>query len=211
MTPPTTLLCGATLLATLGTASAQERPRNIYPTHDVAITYTVTDARRNSTSTVEMHWRDGGQEARVDLPGSTYAIVNRGADQAMLVMPRQRVVMEIPLSATPVSEFLPDGGSSSGSTEFTRGGSDTVLGRRCTIWTLRNARGTASVCLTDDGVVLRAEGHANDGEGGAVLASAVHYGPQPQSLFTPPPDLPKLDLPPSVGKLLMAPQEKAPG
>ena len=154
-----------------------------------------------------MHWRAGGQQARIDLPDGTYAIADRGADQAMLVMPHQRVVMAIPLSATPVSEFLPDSNAA-----FTRGGSDTVAGYRCTIWTLRNARGTASACITEDGVVLRANGRANDGEGGTVLASAVRYAPQPRALFVPPPDLPRLDLPPNVGKLLMAPQSsKAPG
>ena len=64
MTTKTILLGGATLLALASAAQAQERPRNIFPTRDVAVTYTVTDARRNSSSTVEMHWRGGGQEAQ---------------------------------------------------------------------------------------------------------------------------------------------------
>jgi hypothetical protein len=201
MTGRSALLGGAFFIATLGAAAAQERPANIFPAHDVAITYTVIDDQRNTSSVIDMHWHQGGQQARIDLPGNTYAIVDRGADRAMLVMPRQHVVMAIPLSATPVAEFLPDQNA-----QFTRGGSDTVAGHRCDLWTLRNAQGTASVCLTADGVVLRAQGKAKDGESGGVMATAVNYAPQPEALFIAPPDLPKVELSPQMGKLLTTPQ-----
>jgi hypothetical protein len=204
MTGRSALLGGAMLIAASGAcrpAGAQERPLNIYPAHDVAITYTVIDDQRNTSSVVDMHWRGGGQEARVDLPGGTYAVVDRGSDLASLVLPRQHIVMQIRLSATPVAEFLPDQ-----SAEFTRGGSDTVIGHRCDLWTLRNANGTASVCLTADGVVLRAQGKAKDGEAGGVIATAVNYVPQPQGLFTAPADFPKLDLSQQMSRMLTTPQ-----
>ena len=199
-----TLLLGLVLpvagLALCAAAAAQEQPRHIFPTRDVAITYTIIDQQKNNGSQVAMHWKAGGQEARVDLPGNTYAIVDRGTDRAMLVMPRQHIVMQIPLSGTPIPGYLPDR-----TAQFTRGGSDTVAGYRCSVWTLRNQQGTATVCLTEDGVVLRAHGQTNDGRSGGVLANSVSFETQPQGLFTPPPDFPKVNLPPLTGKLPVGP------
>ncbi len=87
------------------------------------------------------HWKAGGEQVRVDLPGDNTVIVDRAADAAMLVMPRQHLVMQMPITGSPVAEFIP-----SRTAEFTRGGSDTVAGYRCTIWRLRSERAARRRC-----------------------------------------------------------------
>jgi hypothetical protein len=72
-----------------------------------------------------------------------------------------------------------------GECTYVRRGEDTVAGQACTEWeTLDHDRRKASVCITADGVLLRAStaGQAQ------VSAISVQYAPQDPAVFQIPPD-----------------------
>ncbi len=196
------MLASATLAGSLSgaPASAQDAPPHIWPTRDVTVTYAVIDQQQNRSTTIAMHWKAGGTQARIDLPGGSYAIVDRAGDLGMLVLPRQKTVMRIPLSATPIGAMLPENAAG-----FVHGGSDTVAGHRCDLWSLHNAQGDASVCLTADGVVLRAQGKSAQGGSGGVIANVVTYGPIPRALLEPPADFARINLPAAAATMMMPP------
>jgi hypothetical protein len=79
--------------------------------------------------------------------------------------------------------------------KFTRTGTDTVAGLSCTMWNVVSPRAAGSVCVTADGVMLSGEGKSHDGSVSGIQATAVTYGPQPASLFAPPPDFKQIKLP----------------
>ena len=78
---------------------------------------------------------------------------------------------------------------------FTRRGTETIAGLKCTVWDISARDGGGSACMTDDGVMLR--GRGTDGKGG-IEATSVKYGTQPAALFKPPAGYSKLDVPPTA-------------
>jgi hypothetical protein len=77
---------------------------------------------------------------------------------------------------------------------FSRHGRATVAGRPCTEYAVQSSRGHGTVCLTDDGVALRANGEVN-GRSGSFTAVGVDYGAIPPHQFQVPPGYFQLALP----------------
>ena len=76
----------------------------------------------------------------------------------------------------------------------TRRGEEVVAGLPFTDLAVRSPRGAGTVCLTEDGVTLRADGEV-DGRRGAFTASSVSYGPQQDGLFRVPPEYMQFSMP----------------
>jgi hypothetical protein len=147
------------------------------PARDVDITYQLGSAN-GAPLQERLRWNVTAQRLRVDPPTpGLYVIIDLRARRMDMVRSSDRSVIE---AAAPASVAgLPDDAAASAQRE----GEETVAGLLCTDWAMRDSAGQpTTVCLTDDGVLLRARA------GGQTLLTAteVHYGPSEPALFTPP-------------------------
>jgi len=169
------------LLASLAApAAAQDAPPNLLPTRDVAVTYRVTEASEPPTET-RMAWSVRTDRLRVDPPGGTeWMLLDRAAGTAAVVTESSRTVATIPASAAArMSRLVPEGAT------FARRGPARVADTPCTEWTMTVPQGTSTVCLTEDGVLLRSLDGTGD-EAFRMEAVRVLYDP-PADLFAVPP------------------------
>ena len=161
------------LLAT--PAMAQSRPTG-FPTRDVTVAYQIQNGHHITIafSAVTRRLRVSGMAA----PGG-YAIVERDGDAMFLVMPQQRVAMR-----TTEPPAMHDALTMRAFSGFARAGGATVAGLACTVWKVHSARGDGDICVTGDGVLLRAR---RSGTGGAeetlLQATKVTYRALPDTAF----------------------------
>lgn len=188
--PP--ILALALGLAAALPAAAQDHPPVMQPARDVTVEYHVagvTQGERRS-DTVRMSFTDRGMKLRIEPVGQPgYSIMDRTAGRMFIVMAPQHAYMEVPYDPKRVMAF--DDKDST----FTRRGTDTIAGIGCTIYDTRRQEYSGQVCLSDDGLLLRAKSDNSAQAGGGLEATRVTYGPQPASLFVPPPDFQKMDVP----------------
>lgn len=174
----TMAIAGALVCAGLAfPACADDRPLTV-PTRDVDVTYAMTglDAQGKSVAlTQRMRWDAEAGRLRVDPPaGGVYMLMDYHAHRLMAVRDAQRSVLEMPADAASVAPGL------SRATSFQRQGDDTVAGLSCTDWVTQDSSGQATmVCLTTDGVLLRAKNATRV----LVEASSVTFGPIDPSVF----------------------------
>jgi hypothetical protein len=191
-------------------ALAQERP-TMLPTRDVMVTYRASGPAPASPGAsapgasgpaatrqqdMKVAIMAGGKLMRIEALGGGaaaggYVIVDRDAQRMTMVITQDRRYMEMPANDAVSRGFLLNE-----SMTFARRGLETVAGVKCTLWDVTSKEGAGSVCVTDDGVMLRARGQ--DGRG-ALEATAVQYAPQPASLFRPPADFAKIEMPGGAG------------
>lgn len=167
--------------------AAQARPE-LHPTRDVVVQYHVTGPRGpNDSGEVKVYYAEHGQRMRIEPAGRPgYMIVDRSAARMDMVMPAQHIYVDLPYDPKTLMNFEDK------DARFTRHGTDTVAGLRCTVYEVESRGHTGQICLTDDGVMLRAKGNDPQRQG-MLEAISVQYGPQPASLFAPPPGYQKLD------------------
>jgi hypothetical protein len=181
------------VLLALGATSAEaDTNPPILPTQDVAVSYNLaTPGRADQTYLLE--YSAAGQLARITNPNpGTVFLVNLPAGTAQLVVPMLHAIVEAPdLSA--ITQQI----SSAASARFTALGPGDYAGRPCEKYLILNAQGTATACLTPDGVALYV--HGQDANGSAtVTATSVTYAPQPPNDFQPPSGFSQITLPPGA-------------
>ncbi len=169
------LLAAALCLAAAG-VRAEDRPL-LVPTRDVDVVYrmpTPPGAADRPGPTQRLRWRVAERRLRVDPPGEgVFMIVDYAARRMQMVQVGPREVIDMP---TPpgLGDAAPSGA------RFERLGEDTVAATSCTEWRTTDMQGSATtVCLTRDGVLLRAASR------GSVMieATKVRYEPQDMVLF----------------------------
>ncbi len=172
----------ALLMAATTPAWAQDRPAAIFPTRDVSVTYRATD-----NQTLTMSWLTNGQLLRVDMPQAQgAAIVDQAKQSVMVVMDAQRMVMELPAGAGgPGGMQIPT--APGANARFTREGTETIAGLQCTNWRYAEGNRSGRACVTNDGVLLRANGGDGAGNAGGITATEVRFGPQDPARFRAPP------------------------
>lgn len=182
------------LLATLpATARGQDGPR-IQPSRDVAVTYRLEGDAASAVpggvpGALRLSWDAAGQRLRAEPEGRTQAvIVDLRAHSAQMVDATLRSALTLPVRDADLQPLTLDGA------RLTRRGDAVVAGLPCTDWAVQSPRGAGTVCLTADGVALRAEGEV-DGRRGSFTASSVSYGPQRDELFRVPADYMQFSLP----------------
>jgi len=180
------------LLAAASSAVAQDRPM-LQPSRDVTITYRVEGAAASAIpggidGPLRLSWDAAHQRLRaeaeghpqavlVDLPNHTATMLDNAMRAAVALPVRERDLQPLTLAGT----------------RLTRRGAGNVAGMACTNWDVESHRGAGTVCLTADGVALRADG-AVDGHKGSFTATSVRYGEVAPGLFTAPPGYFALDL-----------------
>ena len=174
-----TALLAVALLGPAGPALAQARPPYA-PTRDVTISYRVT-APGQPASEVRIASRAGGTPMRVDLlTEGTYLLFDRGAGVMTMVVPEERMALDLPLAAGQQDFVLND------RMRFVRRGTDAVAGLGCTVWDVTLAGERSTACVSEDGVMLRLVGRREGGGRSVMEASAVVFGPHADDLFRPP-------------------------
>lgn len=175
MRPILAAFLGSALLAfPVPQAAAQQKA----PTRDHAVTYRMQHEGR--TAEMRVYFSAATRRQRVEMADAGMAMIHDLPGRRMLMLNEQmRMVMELPVNAQQGQPMLavPD------DMTLTRTGADTVAGHRCTTYraTQRGAdRGT--VCVTDDGIMLRADLSQGDRRG-TMEATSLSLAPQPAALF----------------------------
>lgn len=173
------------LLALLATpALAEDRPL-VSPSRDVDVVYVM--AGPEAPLAQRLRWGVALGKLRVDPPSpGMFVIIDTASHVMQTVREGDRSVLEMPAGGV-LPGAAPDAG-------FTRAGEAAFAGLSCTQWRTRDAAGReVLVCLTADGVLLRAEAD------GLVLlqAARVSFAPQPEQVFRVPPDYRKIISPPA--------------
>ncbi len=165
------------------------------PTRDVAVTYALTAPNR-APANYQLRYDAADQTARIDAPGY-YVLGNLPSGHAELILPGMNALVQAPdFSALTSQIYNADGAS------FTPLGPGHYAGLDCEKYLVLDKNGTGTVCLTPSGVVLHFAGHNKQGAA-EVTALSVTYAPQPAELFTPPPGLTPLNLPPGAVQALL--------
>ncbi len=155
-------------------ALAQDKPA-ITPQRDVDVTYSIASpAPGGPPLSQRMRWSVATGRLRVDPPArDMYMVVDYRTRRMMVVRPSDRAVLDLDASGTGLPGAPSDG-------QFTRQTADRIVGLPCTNWQTLDAAGQmAVICLTADGVMLRASR-----EGQVLLeATGVTYGPQDTAAF----------------------------
>lgn len=161
------------------------------PTRDVAVTYEL-NAPGRAPEDYRLFYNAAGQKARVDAPAGYYLLGDLPAGRAELVLPGLHALVQAPDFSAITAQIYNAGGA-----HFTALGPGHYAGLACTRYLVRDKNGSATACLTPNGVILHFAGH--DARGSAeVTALSVSYAPQPAALFVPPPGLTPLNLPPGA-------------
>jgi len=185
-------VAAAGLLATTA-AAAQDRPL-IQPSRDVSVTYRVEGAAESvvpggASNALRLSWDAAGQRLRAEPEGRSQAIiVDLRAHSAQVVDTVLRSALTLPVRDSDLQPLTLEGA------RLTRRNEAVVAGLPCTNWAVQSSRGAGTVCLTTDGVALRADGDV-DGRHGTFTASNVSYGPVRDELFRVPAEFMQLSLP----------------
>ena len=160
---------------------AQERPV-LQPTQDVAITYRLDGAAADilpggPAGALRLFWDAQGQRMRLEADGRPQALlVDLQARGAQIVDSGLRSYVALPVRDAEMQAITLSGA------QMIRRGTETVAGLTCTVWGVQSPRGNGTVCMTADGVALRATGDV-DGRRGGFTAMDVRYAEQPSRLF----------------------------
>ncbi|WP_133293092.1 hypothetical protein [Dankookia rubra] len=186
-------ILAATSFAALA-AAAQERPP-FSPTRDVAVTYRVENDKQPTNA--RLAWSAELRALRADLPAGTpasfggiplppgaWVVVDLRAGRAFAADDRTGLVIDLPQLAVRAQA----GERALAGARAHREGTSRVAGLPCTVWRLEPparspGRRSVRVCLTTDGVPLRAE---EEGRRARAEATSIVYGPQNATRFQPP-------------------------
>jgi hypothetical protein len=163
----------AALLGALPLApQAQDRPV-LFPQRDVTITYRLPD----NAGEMQVSWLAARRLMRTDMPGGMgFGVMDLQTGTGFMAMPQQRLIMDIPRGQFQGRTLAP-----SERARFAREGQDRIAGIPCTVWRVEDQGEATRVCMTADGISLRAEGinRANS----RVEATAVTYAVQDPARF----------------------------
>ncbi len=162
------------------TAHAEDRPLT-QPTRDVDIIYRV--AGPDAPLEQRLRWGISQGKLRVDPPSpGLYMVIDTQTHVMQAVREGDHSVVQIDGGAQGLPGAAPAG-------RFTRGDAAVVVGLGCTQWQTTDISGhKVTICMTADGVMLRAEAD------GVVLAEAttVLFATLPEAVFRVPSDYKKI-------------------
>lgn len=183
-------------------AAAPDRPA-LVPAREASVLYRVTNA---DTAPIEVRVTTaaGGSPMRLDMPDRSYMLVNAAAHSMAMVVPDEQTVLNLPYQDGPQTHFqLND------RMRFTRRAPGTVASVRCTTWdvVVDNARGT--MCISEDGIMLRSLGVDETGRRNLIEAVSVSYAPATADEFVPPADFSQMAATPD-GPVPVGPSQALP-
>lgn len=166
------------------------------PTRDVQVDYTLSGTGQ-APQNYQLSYNAQHQLARVDSPNGFFVLADLPRGEATLVVPALHAIVSAPDFSALTAEISQADGAN-----FSPLGQGHYAGLACRNYLVTGQHGSATACLTRDGVVLHFVGH--DAHGGAdVTATSVNFGPQPADGFVPPPGFAPLNLPPGAVAALL--------
>ncbi len=179
----------ASLLLAATPALSQDRPQ-ISPTRDVTVAYRMLgEASRGAPQGMTVAWQAATGMMRTDMPGGMgWMVADTRRGRAFMVMEQMRMVMDIPAAQAMAAQAAP------ARARFRREGTASVAGLSCTVWSVQDGDSQGRSCITDDGVMLRAEG-AHQGRSGGLEAVRVAYGAVDAARFQRPQGYQTMQLP----------------
>nr|WP_321986494.1 hypothetical protein [uncultured Lichenicoccus sp.] len=188
------LLAALALIVGSATGAADAANPFVTPQRDVDVTYLIAGPRASPARTApsalqppsvmsqRMRWSASLWSQRLEPAGNAYMITDYRARRILVVDPRRAIATLLPLPATqPGGGVQAPGARATG--RYDRLGEDAVAGISCTEWRTADDAGADSViCLTPDGVLLR----ARHGAQVLLVASRVSYAAQDPALFAAP-------------------------
>ena len=170
-------------------AAAQDKPV-LAPTRDATIDYKVEGRGNTGPQSLRMMFTAGGKKMRIDMPGQPgFVVMDRTAGRMMIVMADARRYMEQPMPPGQQGAF-----DLSENHSFTRKGTETIAGQRCTVWESKGEH-AGTGCVTDEGLVLRGESVTPDGRQSKLIATAVSLAPIAATSFEAPAGFTKMEMP----------------
>jgi hypothetical protein len=163
-------------------AAAQDRPANLLPTRDVALTYRILGVQAqpgHGAPTIGIAYLAAEGKMRVEMgaviPGmNAWGLTDMRSGRSDVVLENLRTVIPNP-GGQDLSRAL----RMAEGARMTRGDAATVAGQRCTNWRWENEGQRGTSCLTADGVMLRAVNEAGQG----MEATEVGYAAQDAARF----------------------------
>jgi hypothetical protein len=168
------------------------------PMRDVAVQYTLATAGQAPQS-YQLNYNAAGQLARVESPSGYYVLANLPAGQAQVVVPALHAIVQAPDFSNLTTEIY-----QADNANFSPLGTGHYAGLDCQKYLVTDKNGTATACITHDGVILHFVGHNGHGDAD-VTAISVSYAPQPADEFAPPAGFAPLNLPPGALAALLQP------
>lgn len=174
-------LCFAWAAPIATTVRAEGRPPTV-PTRDVDVVYQTARSDRAGHEQVlsqRMRWDAGLGKLRVDPPVTgVYVVFDYRSHRLLAVHEADRSVLELNAATATGTPGVAKGAA------LAAVGNAIVAGLPCSEWSTRDSAGQpAIVCLTADGVLLR----ATSGDHVLLEATSVTYGPMNATLFEAPP------------------------
>jgi hypothetical protein len=201
------------LLAIAAPARADNAPM-IHPSRDVAVEYRSGAAQPNGAQpgaaaepgrVVTMRFSSKTDRIRIEgASGRGFVILDPGAGVMTMIMQEAHVYAERPADPGMIAMFQATSAS------FKKTGSDTVAGVACTTYDATFNEHSGQICLTNDGVMLRARSADADHQR-ELEAVTVTYAKQPADLFAVPAGFQKLDTSSMPHGMNMGPPGGGPG
>lgn len=166
--------------------AAQQAPLNLRPTRDVVVDIATTrqTAERTERITGRVAWLVAEDLMRIENPGVPgWTLLDRKRGEGAMIMDERRAFMPLPRGIVELMlREIP------ANAPFTRQGTAVVAGHACVRWLVALPHGDSTVCLTNDGVMLRwtPVRHEADMPGlwlSKVEATAVSYRSQDPARF----------------------------
>jgi hypothetical protein len=170
------------------------------PDQDVVVTYELR-APHQDPQDFQLNYDAAGERARVEsLAQGFYVLADLPAGRAQVVLPQLHAVVRTP-DFSGLTQMIANGGDA----RFTPLGHGRYAGLGCERYLVMNDQGTATACITHDGVILHFNGHNAHGAAD-VTALSVAFAPQPAAAFLPPAGFSMIELPPGTLLALLRPQ-----
>lgn len=184
------------------TAAAPDRPA-LVPSREASVLYRVVNADAAPIE-VRITTGAGGSPMRLDMPDRTYVLVDQAARSIELVVPDEQMVLDMPYQDGPQTHFqLND------RMRFTRRTPGTVAAVHCTVWDVAVDSTRATMCISDDGIMLRSSGVDEAGRRNLIEAVSVSFAPAAADEFVPPADFSRMAATPD-GPVPVAPPPASP-
>lgn len=161
-------------------AAAAERAPIYLPTRDVTVLYRVSGRAAQQVRELNVRYSATRRLMRVETEdrGMGYLLVDPARRNARMVVPGLGQFIDLPLARDRRAALLFGEGL-----RFTKRGKARIAGRECLNWDVQSDRDTATVCLTPDGVLLRAQGRSGDIADSSIVATRVDDTPLTPALF----------------------------
>jgi hypothetical protein len=174
----------------LAVAPALAAPRFL-PDQDVAVSYQLASPG-NPAQDVQLSYSAAAGQARIDSPQGLYVLASLPTGQAQVVIPALHAFVEAP-DFSSLTRMI---GNADGAS-FTPLGGGFYAGLPCEKYLVLNTQGSATACITPQGVVLHFAGR--DAHGSAELtALSVAFSPQAPGNFLTPEGYTEVTLPPGA-------------